>query len=249
MTMSAKQADKQRSWWAERRFLASAVVIAVLVLGAGLVLVTADKRGASRPLGVSASRSPVAAPRPARRGPAGAVGCSLPAGSQSIPQGAPQTAWQLVGSMAAPTAPATIGPQRAVDGFRVCFAHSPLGALFAAVNFWAEGTAAPSAAVYEHLAADTPLRAQAITAAQTDGAGRLDSLTKVQVAGYALTAYDPATAVITLAFQLADGAFVSVPTALAWENSDWRYVIAAGGTVPGAAQISDLNGYVAFSGA
>ncbi len=248
--MSAKQADEQqRSWFTERRFLASAAVIALLVLGAGLVLVTGGgRRAGSRPAG-SASTNPAVAPTSARRRPARASGCSLPAGSQSIPQVAPQTAWQLVGSMAAPSAPATIGPQRTVDGFRVCFAHSPLGALFAAVNFWAEGTAAPAGAVYEHLAAATPLRAQAITAAQTDGAGRLDALTKVQVAGYALTAYDPATAVITLAFQLSDGAFVSVPTALAWEDSDWRYVIAAGGTVPGAAQISDLNGYVAFSGA
>jgi len=246
MTMSAKQADKQRSGWAERRFVASAAVIAVLMMSAVLVLVTGGgRKAASRP-GRSAS-SP--APTPARRGPAGASGCSLPPGGQSIPQVAPQTAWQLVGSMAAPSAPATVGPQRTVDGFRVCFAHSPLGALFAAVNFWAEGTAAPPGAVYQHLAADTPLRAQAITAARTDGAGRLDALTKVQVAGYALTAYDPATAVITLAFQLSDGAFVSVPTALRWENGDWRYVVAAGGTVPGAAQISDLNGYVAFSGA
>ncbi len=248
--MSAKPAEdeQQRSWWTERRFLASAAVIAVLVLGAGLVLMTGGgRRAANRP--AASASPPASAPTRARRGPAGAAGCSLPAGSQSIPQVAPQTAWQLVGSMAAPSAPATIGPQRTVDGFRVCFAHSPLGALFAAVNFWAEGTAAPPGAVYEHLAADTPLRAQAITAARTDGAERLDALTKVQVAGYALTAYDPATAVITLAFQLSDGAFVSVPTALRWENGDWRYVVAAGGTVPGAAQISDLNGYVAFSGA
>lgn len=246
MTMSAKQADKQRSWFTERRFVASAAVIAVLMMSAVLVLVTGGgRKAASRP--ARSASSP--APTPARHGPAGASGCSLPPGGQSIPQVAPQTAWQLVGSMAAPSAPATVGPQRTVDGFRVCFAHSPLGALFAAVNFWAEGTAAPPGAVYQHLAADTPLRAQAITAARTDGAGRLDALTKVQVAGYALTAYDPPTAVITLAFQLSDGAFVSVPTALRWENGDWRYVVAAGGTVPGAAQISDLNGYVAFSGA
>ncbi len=187
MTMSAKQADQQqRSWWTERRFVASAAVIAVLMMSAVLVLVTGGGRKAANRPAASAS-PPSSAPTRARRGPAGSSGCSLPPGSQSIPQAAPQTAWQLVGSMAAPSAPATLGPQRTVDGFRVCFAHSPLGALFAAVNFWAEGTAAPPGAVYEHLAADTPLRAQAITAAQTDGAGRLDALTKVQVAGYALT--------------------------------------------------------------
>jgi len=248
MTKSAKQAGEQRSWWAQRRFLVSAAVIAVLMMSAVLVVVTGGgRKTGSQPARSASSLGP--APTGARRGPAGAAGCSLPPGSQAIPQVAPQTTWQLVGSMAAPSAPATIGPQRTVDGFRVCFAHSPLGALFAAVNFWAEGTAAPAGVVYEHLAADTPLRAQAISAAQTDGAARLDAVTKVQVAGYALTAYDPATAVITLAFQLSDGAFVSVPTALRWEDSDWRYVIAAGGTVPGAAQISDLNGYVAFSGA
>ena len=248
--MVDKATDGQQArWWTQRRFVASAVLIAVLVLLAVLMAATGGERETGSRPAVSASPPP-ASPKPAAgRAAAGLSGCSLPPGSQSVPQVAPQTAWQLVGSMAAPRAPATVGPQRTVDGFRVCFAHSPLGALFAAVSFWAEGTAAPSAAVYEHLAADTPLRAQAIAAAHSDGAGRLDSLTKVQVAGYAFTSYDGVTAVVTLAFQLSDGAFVSVPTTLRWESGDWRYVIAAGGTVPGAAQILDLDGYVAFRGA
>ena len=93
-------------------------------------------------------------------------GCSLPAGSQSVPVAAPASGWALVGSMAAPTAPSTIGPEKSIDGVRMCFARSPAGALFAAASFWAEATAVPQTVLYRQLAAATPARAVAVAQAQ-----------------------------------------------------------------------------------
>jgi hypothetical protein len=46
----------------------------------------------------------------------------------------PDTEWELVGTVAAPTAPETIGSGVVDDGLRSCFARSPLGTLYAAVN-------------------------------------------------------------------------------------------------------------------
>ncbi len=151
--------------------------------------------------------------------------------------------------MAAPSSPSTAGPQSTVGGLRACFAHSPLGALYATVSFWAEGTAQPGIEVYRRLAADTPARAQAIADAEQDPGFRLDSLTKLQVAGFAITSYSGDSATIAIAFQLANGAFYAAPLAMAWQDGDWKAVMPAGGGVPGAGQIPDLTGYVAWSGA
>jgi len=235
----------ERSWWTQRWFVASGALFAVLVL-LGLYTAAGGGGGGSPP-------PPPAAPAgraapPLRSSASSPRGCSLPAGDQAEPTTAPQASWELVGSMAAPSAPSTVGPQHVVDGVRECFAHSPLGALFAAVNFWAQGTAQPEAVLYRALAADTPQRSAAIVDGEKNPSERLDTTTKLQVAGFAITAYTPQTAAVTLVFQVANGAYASVPSTMRWERGDWRYVISPEG-LPGAGQIADLSGYVAWSGA
>lgn len=236
----------ERSWWTQRWFVASGALFAVLVL---LGLYTAASGGgvSSPPPPAAAAPAGRAAP-PLRSSASSPQGCSLPAGDQAEPTTAPQASWELVGSMAAPSAPSTVGPQHVIDGVRECFAHSPLGALFAAVNFWAQGTAQPEAVLYRALAADTPQRSAAIIDGEKNPSERLDTTTKLQVAGFAITAYTPQTAAVTLVFQVANGAYASVPSTMRWERGDWRYVISPEG-LPGAGQIADLSGYVAWSGA
>lgn len=247
----------ERSWWTQRWFVASGALFAALVL---LGLYTAAGGGGASSPAPPAAAAPTGRAAPPLRSSAssgsaavarvGAApqGCSLPAGAQAEPTTAPQASWELVGSMAAPSAPSTVGPQHVVDGVRECFAHSPAGALFAAVNFWAQGTAQPEAVLYRALAADTPQRSAAIVDGEKNPSERLDTMTKLQVAGFAITAYTPQTAAVTLVFQVANGAYASVPSTMRWERGDWRYVISPEG-LPGAGQIADLSGYVAWSGA
>lgn len=237
----------ERSWWTQRWFVASGALFAVLVL-LGLYTAISGGGASSPPPPAAAAPAGRAAP-PLRSSASSPRGCSLPAGDQAEPTTAPQASWELVGTMAAPSSPSTAGPQSTVDGVRACFAHSPLGALYATVNFWAEGTALPGVKVYRRLAADTPARTQAIADAGQDPGFRLDSLTKLQVAGFAITSYSGDSATIAVAFQLANGAFYAAPLAMAWQDGDWKAVIPAGGGAPGAGQIPDLTGYVAWSGA
>ncbi len=235
----------ERSWWTQRWFVASGALFAVLVL---LGLYTAAGGGGASSPPPPAAAAPAGRAAPLRSSASSPQGCSLPAGDQAEPTTAPQASWELVGSMAAPSAPSTVGPQHVVDGVRECFAHSPVGALFAAVNFWAQGTAQPEAVLYRALAADTPQRSAAIVDGEKNPSERLDTTTKLQVAGFAITAYTPQTAAVTLVFQVANGAYASVPSTMRWERGDWRYVISPEG-LPGAGQIADLSGYVAWSGA
>ena len=148
--------------------------------------------------------------------------------------------------MAIPTSRA-VGPERHVDGFPVCYAHSPDGALFAGVAFWAAATAAPPASVYRHLAADTPTRAQALASSRGDNS-RLSDSGQVSLAGFTFASYTPGLASVAIVLQTTQGAMVAVTCTMVWQNGDWRYEIPPGGTPP-ASQVTGLDGYTAWGAA
>lgn len=242
------QPEDQRGPWGQPGFLAAAGVIALLAI-LGVVVAVSGGGGESN----ESSRAAPPADQPATRAPTGvgdSSACDLPAGNTSVPTSAlPDTRWELVGSMAAPNAPETHGPARTVAGFRTCFAHTPTGALYAAVNLWAASTAAPAADVLSTLAADTPVRPEAVRDARGQGADvRLDDEGTLQVAGFNFVSYDENNASINLAFRLENGGLLRIPATVRWEDGDWKYVIPPGGD-PGAGQLKDLSGYVPWAGA
>jgi hypothetical protein len=174
--------------------------------------------------------------------------CGLAVGSQTLPSSPPPAAgWVLVGSMAAPNSPSGAGPGRTVGGFRECFAHSPTGALFSAVNFWAAGTAYAPRRVYAHLAADTPSRTQAVRFSQGDDS-RLSDGGQVQLAGFDFNSYSPSEADVSVVLQSTGGQLVTIACTMLWQRGDWRYEIPPSGA-PAAGQIQSLDGYVAWSDA
>src|SRR4051794_16913072 len=167
--------------WAKPKFITAAVVV-VLIVVFGVVLAILGPGGSKR-----GAAPPAAAP------PAGNTDvsrsdslCGLPTGDPTVPRIAPAgTRWQLVGTMAAPSSPSANGPAGSTNGVPTCFAHSPTGALYAAVNFIASGTAYPSAEVLRVLAANAPLRAQAIKDAEAAGSTpEVGQTTRVQVSGF-----------------------------------------------------------------
>ena len=233
-------------WWSERWFIAAGAVLALIVAlgvvvaisGGGTKSTTAaPPTDASPPAAGSTRAAPVAS---------NSGGCSLKAGSQVVPTSAPpNTRWELVGSMAAPSAPALYGPEKDIGGFRTCYADSPTGALFAAVGFWAAGTALPDADVLQHLAAHTAVRNQAIRDARARGSvPSLANGSHPQIAGFSFLSYSPSTATINIAFRVQNG-LVTAPTTMQWEAGDWRYVIPPTGN-PGGGQVPTLDGYVAW---
>ncbi len=141
-----------------RGFVVSAAGVGLLMLAAVFLIVAtiAGRHAPSARQMALGSHAGGATPATGGRASAGGGGlsvddprgCSLSAGSQAVPVTAPVSGWALVGSTAAPTARSTVGPQKSIDGLRVCFAHSPTGALFAAASFWAEATAVPQTVLY-----------------------------------------------------------------------------------------------------
>jgi hypothetical protein len=249
----------ERSALESRGFVFSAAGVGLLVVAAiFLVVETIGRDGASgaQPLRAGAAAAGRALPAVGVAGPRGGVrvsagdprGCSLPAGSQAVPTAAPVSGWTLVGSMAAPAAPSTIGPQRSSDGVRVCFAHSPTGALFAAASFWAEATAVPQTELYGQLAANTPARAVAVERAQ-GSTQRLQDIDgdpgTVSIAGFAYTAYTPAEADVSIVLAGPGGEQVSLPCSMLWQDGDWRLVIPPSQQLASAA-VTSMDDFVSW---
>lgn len=238
---------------AKRRGFVIAGVFLVLVVAAGMVLVLGPSRDPQPVLG-GAPTSPATSSTPAAP-VVEAGGCNLSAGDQTVPVVAPaDTEWELVGRVAAPTAPDVYGPA-VTSPVRSCFARNPTGALYAAVNALAT-TTLPDAPrlLAEDLGAEGPGRDAALAQLPTDGSTvpADDTEAQVQVSGFQFLSYTEDETVINLAvLGVSDGQAVDAHTAftLRWERDDWRVVHTPEGAPFSAIQLlPSMAGYVPWSG-
>ena len=220
-----------RAFWSRPIGVLSACLLAAVVIGGGAALIF---RG-----GGSVPRSVTAAPALVR---ASSSGCSLPPGSQdvsSVELSPPAiVGWHQVGNMEVPEAPATLGPKHDSGGWFYCYQHSPGGALLAAIDVWASGTAASAAQVARHLAVNVTPRAL--------GSDELPP--GLSLAGYQFMSYTPRAAVIEVVFDVYDKGDVEVTTPMVWvpRLADWRLDVPASGSVSSSVVDSSLAGYVAW---
>lgn len=233
--------------WTQSRFVIAAVVVALIAVMAVVLAVSGPGGNDS-----TASPTPTVTESSTPRTSASTDSvCGLEPGDQTVPAAAPEdTEWELVGTVAAPTAPEEIGPGVEEDGLRSCFARSPLGALYAAANLLAT-TSNPDQreALVRELTAEGPARQLALELLAAEGQ-QAASNTKLQVAGFTFLNYDRDNAVVDLATRVDSGALAHISIALTWEAGDWKLVLAPDGRVSGdIGQIPDLTGYVPWGGA
>lgn len=224
-----------------------AAVLVVALLAAGIVIFLLPKgQSDAQP----ASPTPGTGSTPAASASASAAGssvCGLPTSTETSLGAAPETKWELVGTMAAPIDP-QIGPGKTdAQGIRSCFAHTPKGALYAAVNLWALGSdPSKERAIAEQLAAKGPGREAGMKAPQTQAPA---SAVRIQIAGFNVS-YTANQAVVDLAFKADNGALASVRTTLLWQDGDWKGVVADNGApLEEPRQVRDLSGFIPWSGA
>ena len=223
-----------------RGFIAAAIVIGVTLLAAVIVLVTS----------LTAPHSPVAKPTSSPSGPVASGDnksvCGLPGfETESSLTAAPDTKWELVGTVAAPTAP-KVGPGKVdSDGFRTCFAHTGEGALFAAINYIAVSSDARNTPRLYELLADGPVHDQ-LQATPSPGEA---SSSRLQVAGFKVNAYSASEATVDVAWQVTSSGsqLVSFPTVLRWEHGDWKVVIDKNGPPFAPSPLQSLGGYTPWA--
>lgn len=226
-----------------RGFIAAAVVVGVIILAAVIVLVTS----------LSAPRDPVAQPTSTPSGPVASGDdrsiCGLEGfETESSLTAAPETKWELVGTVAAPT-DAKVGPGKVdSDGLRTCFAHTAQGALFASVNYIALGSDARTLPYLAQLIEPGPGRDAAEAASSPDAS---PSNARLQVAGFKVNSYTGAEAVIDIAWTVTSSGnkLVSYPMVMHWVDGDWMVSLTDAGQPPfSSSPLSSLGGYIPWAG-
>ena len=237
-----------------RRLILPAAAAVAILLGTGLAFALTGRPPASRTPAATATASPAGAAGP---------------GSQDQPQ-VPRVSlasvrWNGFYGVELPVS-AQAGPYDTSGGTAAGFAHSPLGALLAAVNIGVRANAqwgprifttvirgqvtGPDAAAL--LAGCQAAYDQAAQSGQITGGQPLGTVDVTEQAFRWIT-YTPAAAILDLvsAGPGANGATVraSVQMDVVWDGGDWKVVAPPGGDWGNsAAELSSLAGYTVFPG-
>lgn len=234
--------------------LAGIVVGLVLILGAVLLIkgaVDGDDPPAtpspnpSQP--VTSSTSPAASPSSTGL-PAGEASlCGLPTVMMSGQlTSAPAADWAYDGTTAYPTSKVAGPGATSGDGVRHCFARTPEGAVFAAANAVAAGTAADLRPWLTYFVAKADRDA---VLAQGSGSGSTDTETRSKIVGFRLLAYDGTTARVDMAataYVNGQTITISMVYDLIWEDGDWHLSVPNPTSPINVAQIPDTTGYIAW---
>ncbi|MDH6238559.1 hypothetical protein [Cryobacterium sp. CG_9.6] len=241
---------EQRSPFSRPGFIAAAIVVGVIVLAAIIVLVTSLTRDSDANTAQPTSN-------PTSTSPSGDAAdksvCGLPGfDTENTLTNAPDTKWELVGTVAAPTDPKGAGPGTIDGGFRSCYAHTAEGALFASINLMAMGTdnrLAPE--LSKRFLVPGPGQDAALEREKSGENASDDQNFRAQLAGFKINSYSVDETTVDLVFQVSSsGALVSIPNVLQWSGGDWKGVTDAEGNNPlQPAQVENLGSYIPWSGA
>lgn len=177
--------------------------------------------------------------------------CGLPGhetkGNVSTPP--ENTNWTLIRKMAIPASDAA-GPGVVEEsGLRYCYAHTPEGALLAAVNMfgWAAAALNDPDGIFEHNIAAGPGR-EALRAHVDEWVNTPVPIEPPQLRGFRLLNYSGESAYVDLAFE-ANGGYTHLQIEVAWEEGDWKVRLQPDGAIPPFQPLPDLTGYVLWAGA
>lgn len=244
------QSSTERSPFTKPGFIISAALVIALIAAVVLIFILPKADNTAQPAPAS-SPDNVSATPPKSADAAGKSVCGLPSSTETALGTAPKSKWELVGKMAAPTDPKTFGPGVTDgDGFRSCFANSPTGALYAAANMIALGSSGTQdeLKLADKLLVPGPGRDAAITEAKTR-TSTAGSGETAQVSGFLIKSYSPAEADVDLAIKLPNGALAHSVLSLRWVAGDWKVKASDDGQIfNGVAQLSDLSGFILWSG-
>jgi hypothetical protein len=233
-----------------RRLILPAAAVAAILLGAGLALALT---------GPPASRSPAATAPASPAGSGSASQAQVPRVSLA------SVRWSGFYGVELPVS-AQAGPYDTRGGVATGFAHTPLGALLAAVNIGVRANAQWGPQIFgavirgqvtgpDAAALLAGCQAAYAQAAQSEGVtgGQPLGTADVTEQAFRWITYTPAAAILDLvsAGPGANGGTVraSVQMEVVWDGGEWKVVAPPGGDWGNsAAELSSLTGYTAFPG-
>jgi hypothetical protein len=222
-------------------FIIAAALVVALIAAAFVIFLLPKGQGNAQPAPAPAESSSPATASPSPSAEAGKSVCGLPSSSETALGSAPETTWELVGKMATPTDPETFGPGVTDEsGFRSCFAQTPTGALYAAMNVAALGSSGSPelvAKLADKLLVPGTGRDAAMREASTDVSSP-GNTTTIQVRGFLIKSYTSSEANIDLAFETNNGALGHSVISMRWVDGDWKVKPADDGVTFGSVSSS-----------
>jgi hypothetical protein len=225
MAYEVDYASKPRSPWTRPGTIAAAVFLALVVIAGVLVALTGGNDDPPPP-------GPVAAPTTQ---PVDA-GTSTP--TKALPTAIPTTApkdvtWELVGAQPVPVS-RSAGPRQVSGGVASGYAHTPEGALIAAVQISTRSSIYVGRASWEPTITrqmiDSPDREALLRwSAQYDPPPRVEVGDLSALGGYRFVSYTPDATIIALALRSSGGRWGLMTYTLRWSSGDWRMEPPPGG--------------------
>jgi hypothetical protein len=187
---------------------------------------------------------------PASSPAATANGCGVSPGEQAVPVSAPASVtWQLYDTVALPFS-SQAGPTVIAGDVARCYAHSPTGALVAAVQIairYALATNWPAVIAEQVM----PGTGRNVYAAQRPGVNvTIQAGEFGQIAGFQFVTYSAALAVVQIVVQLPSGELQVTTMTVQWSGGDWRLQLQPDGSPgPNVQQVASLTGFIPWGGA
>jgi hypothetical protein len=249
MSQSTESTTESNPFTKPGFIIAAALVVALIA--AAIVIFMLPKGQGKAQTAPAPVESGAASARPSASPETDASVCGLPSSSETSLGSAPTSKWELVGKMATPM-DSKVGPGTTDEsGFRTCFAHSPTGALYAAMNVAALGSSG-STELQQKLADKLLVPGTGRDAAMREVAAATKSTapsTPIQVRGFLIKSYTPSEADIDLAFSTDTGALGRTTFSMRWLDGDWKVKPADNGVPFGnISQLRDLSGFILWSG-
>lgn len=250
MSQSTENTNESNPFTKPGFIIASGLVVTLLAAAVVIFLLPKVQNNAQPAPSAPGTGSTTAASPSSTTAAASSV-CGLPASAEMSLGAAPETKWELVGRMATPTAP-EVGPGKIdANGFRSCFAHSPTGSLYAAMNVAALGSSG-SPDILKNVADKLLVPGAGRDAAMKEtanAAATRSSSTTIQVKGFLLKSYSPSEASVDLAFATETGALGRTTFSMRWLDGDWKVKPSDDGATFGTiSQVRDLSGFILWSG-
>jgi len=229
-----------------RWLTAAAFAALVLVLAAGILL----SRQGSSPAAPPAAGSPAAGSATAAASAAAGT-CSLPDAPQEIPAAAPASVtWRIYDTIALPFSAST-GPQVVSGDVARCYAHTPAGALLAAVQIAVRYVLAAGwrAVLAQQVMPGPGATAYAAQRALDTNVSTSQPGQYGQIAGFQFVTYTPGVAVMQIVTRLPSGALQVTAMTTQWTGTDWRLALHDDGSPGGnVQQVPSLDGFIPWGG-
>lgn len=231
---------RSRQW----SFFGSLAFVGVLVIGAAVVVFGGGGSDDGQDATPGSSRSSASTAKGTKP-----TGCTATDRRQKVPTASPSDVkWQVWRGMALPRS-RSAGPLRADErtGVTSCYAHTPLGAVMAAVNIGIRaGLAAPATTVVDEQVAEGPQKAQLRDVVRTYSPP--DDF--AQLAGFQVVSYRPSQAIVSVASGGGSNGYLESGTTVVWQDGTWRMVVSPDDLEPERSwqPVESLDGYVELEG-